>query len=148
MYNTVGFRIAMIPIPEADSVGDGIPDSWRSQYFGGDGSATNAQSCAAADPDNDGLDNRSEFVADTNPTNELSRFEIQDITRQVSRAIVSFPSSARRTYTLLSHTNLTSGAWGSVIGQTDIRGKDGTLSLTNTAPDAPACFFRISVQVP
>jgi len=148
MYNTVGFRIAMIPIPEADSVGDGIPDSWRSQYFGGDGSATNAQSCAAADPDNDGMDNRNEFVADTNPTNDLSRFEIQDITRQVSRAIVSFPSSARRTYTLLSHTNLTSGAWGSVIGQADIRGKDGTLSLTNTAPDAPACFFRISVQVP
>ncbi len=43
-----------------DSVGDGIPDQWRAQYFGGDGTTTNADSCAActsANPRAHGLTN-------------------------------------------------------------------------------------------
>jgi hypothetical protein len=56
-----------------DSVGDGIPDWWRAQYFGGDGSTTNADSSATNDFDNDGLDNLGEYFADTIPTNGQSR---------------------------------------------------------------------------
>ena len=37
-----------------DHVGDGIPDGWRRQYFGGSGMVTNPLSCATADPDGDG----------------------------------------------------------------------------------------------
>ena len=33
-----------------DSVGDGIPDWWRAQYFGGNGTTTNALSCATCRP--------------------------------------------------------------------------------------------------
>ena len=59
-----------------DHVGDGIPDSWRQQYFGGDGTTTNDQSCALCDPDGDGMDNRSEFIAGTNPTDSDSSLRI------------------------------------------------------------------------
>jgi len=45
-YNTVGFRIVMIPSAPTDSIGDGIPNWWRARYFGGDGTTTNATSCA------------------------------------------------------------------------------------------------------
>ena len=55
-----------------DSVGDGLPDEWRAQYFGGNGMATNAQSCAACDPDGDGRSNAEEYLADTQPTNAAS----------------------------------------------------------------------------
>ena len=50
-------RNAALGIPNwtlGDTVGDGIPDWWRSQYFGGAGTTTNAASCASCDPDHDG----------------------------------------------------------------------------------------------
>jgi outer membrane lipoprotein-sorting protein len=54
---------------QLDTVGDGIPDWWRIKYFGGDGTTTNVQSRAWADPDGDGYDNWEEFTAVTGPTN-------------------------------------------------------------------------------
>ena len=56
-----------------DSVGDGIPNSWRSQFFGGDGTTTNSQSCASCDPDSDGLTNLQEYQRGTDPTNAQSK---------------------------------------------------------------------------
>jgi uncharacterized repeat protein (TIGR03803 family) len=55
-----------------DSVGDGIPDTWRIQFFGGDGTSTNVLSCATADPDGDGLSNQQEFLAGSNPNDASS----------------------------------------------------------------------------
>jgi alpha-tubulin suppressor-like RCC1 family protein len=50
-----------------DSVGDGIPDWWRQQYFGGDGTTTDSTSCASCDPDGDGLTNLQEYQAGRDP---------------------------------------------------------------------------------
>lgn len=61
---------------DVDTVGDGIPDWWRAKYFGGNGATTNADSGAAVDFDNDGLNNLSEYLADTDPTNAVSRLAI------------------------------------------------------------------------
>jgi hypothetical protein len=58
--NTNLFAYTVVP---RDSVGDGIPDWWRAQYFGGTGTTTNAWSCATADPDQDGVDNYREYIA-------------------------------------------------------------------------------------
>jgi hypothetical protein len=65
-------------LSNADSVGDGIPDWWRRQYFGGDGKTTDSVSCAACDPDGDGASNREEYNADTHPTNRTSYLRIAD----------------------------------------------------------------------
>ncbi len=65
-----------------DHVGDGIPDSWRQQYFGGDGMTTNNQSCATCDPDGDGMGNLAEFVAGTSPIDSESAFRITSIVIQ------------------------------------------------------------------
>lgn len=51
-----------------DSVGDGISDWWRVLYFGGNGTTTNASSCATCDPDGDGMNNLTEFLDGTVPT--------------------------------------------------------------------------------
>lgn len=48
----------------ADTDGDGLPDWWEIQYFGGPTAAD-----ANADPDNDGLTNLEEFIRGTDPTN-------------------------------------------------------------------------------
>lgn len=63
----------LIIASSVDTVGDGIPDWWRAQFFGGSGNTTNAVSGATSDVDQDGGDNLDEYLADTNPTNAASR---------------------------------------------------------------------------
>jgi hypothetical protein len=65
-----------------DSVGDGIPDFWRAQYFGGSGMTTDSLSCAACDGDGDGFTSLQEYLAGTDPTNNASAFRIIGITSQ------------------------------------------------------------------
>jgi hypothetical protein len=73
-----------------DSVGDGIPDWWRAKYFGGTGTTTNNLSCAACDPDGDGMSNGQEYVADTNPTNAASRLAIIGVRPQTNGLGISW----------------------------------------------------------
>ena len=71
-------------------MGDGIPDSWRAQFFGGTGTTTNNQSCALCDPDGDGQNNLAEFLSGTVPTNSASAFRITAI----SFVVLAIPASA------------------------------------------------------
>lgn len=52
-----------------DGNGDGLPDDWQSQYFGGD---SNGWTAAATDPDGDGASNLRELLAGTNPKDASS----------------------------------------------------------------------------
>jgi PKD repeat protein len=131
----------------ADSVGDGIPDWWRAQYFGGPGQATNSQSCATCDPDGDGANNYAEYVADTNPTNALSRFRIQSVSKSASFT-VSYPSSASRKYTLYYSTNLALGGWTNLPAQTGIWGSGDMDALTDPASSGGQRFYRVGVHLP
>ena len=132
-----------------DSVGDGIPDWWRAQYFGGTGAITNALSCATADPDGDGMSNYQEYLAGTNPTNAASVFKIQGITNNASGLTVSFQSAWGRNYMLYSSTNLASGAWTAVPSQPVVLGDGGVDLLTDSATAASTQhFYRIGVQLP
>jgi hypothetical protein len=130
-----------------DSVGDGIPDLWRAQYFGGLGTTTNAISCATCDPDGDGANNYQEYIADTNPTNALSYFHLQGIT-PLPNVTVAFQSSSNRNYTLYADDNLSTGIWSSVSGQINVSGTGGILTLTNPQPADLQMFFRVGVQLP
>jgi hypothetical protein len=130
-----------------DHVGDGIPDGWRRQYFGGNGTTTNANSCATCDPDHDGVDNCHEYFADTNPTNAQSCLRIQGVTNATGLKVF-FQSSASRKYTLYSTANLTSGAWTNIPSQTGIPGSGGLDALTDPAPTGDQRFYRIGVSLP
>ena len=56
-----------------------LSDWWRALYFGGDGSTTNAQSCATCDADGDHANNWQEYIANTIPTDPDSLFRITAI---------------------------------------------------------------------
>ncbi len=140
-------RLVRTTSANEDTVGDGIPDWWRRQYFGGHGTTTNSQSCVTCDPDGDGAVNYSEYVADTNPTNALSYFHIQSVSNATSFAVF-YQSSASRKYTLYCRINLTSGTWTNIPSQTDLPGSGGVDMLTDSSPADTQRFYRIGVRVP
>lgn len=111
-----------------DSVGDGLPDEWRAQYFGGSGMSTNAQSCAACDPDGDGRTNAEEYQADTNPTNAASNLRMLSVDPQAGGVELRWTGGTGVTQIVEYRTSLndTNTAWLSW--------------LTNLPPTAPTNF--------
>jgi len=128
--------------PESDSNGDGIPDGWCQRY----GFNPLDDGVASGNPDNDAYNNFQEWLADTNPTNALSFFQIQTLTNRLA-AQITLPSSSNRNYSLFYRSNISGGSWVAVPGQTGIPGTGGFLILqdTNTAFQR---YYRVGVSIP
>lgn len=130
-------------LASADSNGDGIPDGWLQQF----GLNPVEPGTALGNPDNDPHTTLEEWIADTNPTNALSYFQLAGISNGPPLSI-SFLGSTNRLYTLTSATGLVAGVnWEAVPGQTDVRGAGGT-SLLNATNSSGSEFFRVRVRVP
>ena len=127
-----------------DSVGDGIPDVWRAMYFGGDGSLTNSQSAAMADPDGDGLTNWQEAQAGTSPTNALSVLRLNGVVTP-GGLMFSFQSVAGHRYQLETAENLVSPAWIPVLY--NILGNGGQKSAKFNTGSASKGFFRLYLVI-
>jgi alpha-glucosidase len=129
-----------------DSVGDGIPDSWRARYFGSTtnnyfGNTTNSQSCAACDPDGDGMNNLQEYLAGTDPTNSASVFHVTAVQPSGPDYLVSFTSVTGKVYDVESCTDLVSVAWSVVTNS--LAGNNGILQITDPgAASVPQRFYR------
>ncbi len=131
-------------LPDADSNGDGIPDGWTWQY----GLNPADPNVASENPDNDPQTTGEEWGADTDPTDPLSYFRIQDIAIGPPLT-VSFQSSSNRQYSLLCSTNLVGGnGWSPVAGQTNVPGNGGLDSLGDANPTALQKFYQIGVSLP
>jgi hypothetical protein len=109
----------------ADSVGDGIPDWWRAQYFPNqpagnqNGTMTNHLSCATCDADGTGQDNAFKYIAGLNPTNRSSVFtlSVASVTNAPREFNLIFsPVVAGRTYTPQFCTNLVGATWAALTG--------------------------------
>src|SRR5207249_1547075 len=106
--------------PPLDSVGDGIPDAWRLQYFG-DPTNITSSSCATCDADGTGQNNLFKYVAGLDPTNPASifLFSIADVTAQPNRKSLIFqPPTAGRFYVPQFRLDLTTGTWATLTGIT------------------------------
>lgn len=102
---TYGFAVAERNFTDHDQ--DGMADGWERSMMG---STNPPASGLNGDMDQDGVDNRGEFMAGTDPSNVLSRLEITAIRPVVSGAIVEWRSAPLRTYRLMLSTNLMDGA--------------------------------------
>lgn len=134
-------------VSSLDSVGDGIPDWWRAKHFGGDGKTITSTSAATSDPDHDGMNNFSEYIADSIPTNPLSALSVRTIS-MTNGFTLTFASSVSRNYTLYYSIDLTSGLWTAIPSQTNIPGSGSIDALTDPSPTGPRRFYRIEVQLP
>ena len=138
-----------------DSVGDGISDSWRAQYFAKvdpTGATTNDFSCAACDADGTGQNNLFKYVTGLDPTNPASVFLLQ-ITSSTNRPpqnnLLFTPLALGRSYTPQFTTNLASGSWFPLTTWTGPVTNNGSqVTITDTNPIPPQEFYRIGISLP
>jgi hypothetical protein len=135
----------------ADSVGDGIPDWWRAQYFGGGGTNTNSVSCATCDADATGQKNLFKYVAGLDPTNPASVFvlKIANVTGQPTQKNLIFnPLATGRTYTTQFTTNLVGTTYATLpgIGGPTTNGTEVTVTDLNAVEKQK--FYRIRISLP
>ena len=92
-----------------DNDADGQADAWETNYAG---FSTNNAADALLDFDGDGMINRDEFVAGTNPTDALSLLQI--ILSTTNTSTLEFVAQTNLDYTVQFRTNLSSALWNSL----------------------------------
>jgi hypothetical protein len=86
-----------------DSDGDGLPDDWEQQYFGGNANPGD-------DPDGDGMSNLAEYKAGSDPTDPNSRFAFISVQPHAQGGIlVQWSSAQGEAYELQRSSDLVTG---------------------------------------
>ena len=124
----------------ADSVGDGVPDTWRASYFTGNGTTTNNQSAASADPDGDGMSNFREYQTGTSPVDGQSVLRLEGIVFG-SNAALNFQSTAGYRYRLETTETLTLPVWQPILYNITGDGMQKHIGLNSG--NASKRFFRL-----
>lgn len=130
-------------IRRLDTDGDGIPDWWAAQYFGGP-----TRCNPNLDSDSDNFTNYQEFLAGTDPTESSSLLALgMDISSDGIR--LSWPSAAGRVYSVWTTPALTND-FSLVEGNIEA---DPPLNLytipkDENAEEQSSAFFRLSVTYP
>jgi hypothetical protein len=82
-YATLSLTVTLTPF-----------ETWQFQYWG----CTNCpQAASSADPDGDGVDNQSEFLAGTSPTNNASVFRISTAAPDGNNIVITWTTAGGRT---------------------------------------------------
>ena len=132
----------------ADDDVDGIADVWERENF------TNLTSAnALTDADGDGISDKDEYLADTNPNDSNSKLRIIDHLVQFrpnegyNDWDVTFTSSPRRLYRIQTSTDLGATPWLDASGLFPGSAGSSTTQEISVQP-APKNFLRVSVAKP
>jgi hypothetical protein len=87
---------------------DGLDDDFQRTYFS---PFTSPQAAPNFDADGDGMDNNSEFVAGTNPTDALSLLRMLSPSNGPSGPTIAWESVSGRRYQVFVRSNATEGSW-------------------------------------
>ncbi|HWN94088.1 MAG TPA: lamin tail domain-containing protein [Methylomirabilota bacterium] len=129
----------------ADNDRDGMADAWEALY----GMNSNNAADAPLDSDADGMINRDEYVAGTNPTNSLSLLKLTMTTSNLSLTttnfgVLEFVAQTNIGYTIQYRTNLNADNWALLLNIAPQASQVRTVQVNapNQAPD-PTRFYRI-----
>jgi hypothetical protein len=135
-----------IPDNFGSYAGDNLADDWQFDHFGLD----NPLAAPLLDPDDDGQNNRFEFIAGLVPTDPLSRFSlvIAPVPGQPGQKNVVFdPIIAGRTYTVMTSPDLTPGSWDPLAdGTASDEGAQRT--VTDPAASETKKFYTVEIVKP
>ncbi len=99
-----------------DTVGDGIPDWWRQQYFGGSGATTNVPgSCATCDADGTGQNNLFKYLAGLDPTNPASVFCLLSLVPEKAGFLATWSCVGGHDYALQATTGSGDGSYSNMF---------------------------------
>ena len=127
-----------------DDDADGLSDQWEYDWFG---SATNA--VGTDDPDGDGVDNRGEFLADTDPTDPVSFLRVETLSGAPFE--FTFPARTTRVYRVGYVDDALDAIWASASGTvTDVEGAASWVDVPGNAPPAPGPLraYRVETGLP
>jgi hypothetical protein len=128
--------------PTGDLDGDGIPNYWEQQY------GTTTGLTVSADNDSDDFTNFEEYLADTNPTNAASFFEMSGFMASAVQTVY-FTGSTARQYQVFYTTNdlaATNVVWFAAhTNKIAGTGVNSAITVTNTQEKA---FYRLRVTQP
>jgi uncharacterized repeat protein (TIGR01451 family) len=120
---------------------DGLPDAWELANFGTLAFGPND------DPDHDGMSNRAEYFAGTNPNSAASVLRLTGVTRQPSGVVLNWQGGTNVTYYLQRSPTI-----GSIAAWSDIYTNPPSSSSTGTFTDLNASsavnHYRIRVPTP
>ncbi len=126
-----------------DANADGLPDAWERLYFGT--TSVNPD----ADADGDGLSNKEEYLAGTNPTNSLSKLEIiaSTFASGGTNGSLTWSSVPTRGYFIEKALDLSAPVWtDSGLGEIFPTGSTTTRAFTDTS--ALMRFYRVEAVRP
>jgi hypothetical protein len=98
------------------------------------------------DSDGDGVNDRDEFAADTNPHDPEDYFTYST-TMEKNVIAISYQSSVLRVYTLQCNENINADQWVDVAGQTRVPGSGGIDTLSDVMSKQSSAY-RVIVELP
>lgn len=137
---TTGGRLDLLRL--ADSSGNGLPDWWEDQFFGG------VSLDPSTDADSDGRTNFDEFVTGTHPQDASSYFTVIGTSFVgPSNFELSAPTLTGRSYQLEWSSSLSAESWTD-IGPLE-RGTGAIMSFDDEQPGSPSPkrFYRVRAEL-
>jgi hypothetical protein len=127
-----------------DYAGDGLPDAWQILHFG----ESNPGAAPAADPDADGQDNQTEYLAGTDPNDAASFLQLRfgPDPAPGAKSLLFTPFLPDRTYTLEWSATL-AAPWTVLPDAPTPAAMPGEGEFTDT-PAEPRTYYRVRITVP
>jgi hypothetical protein len=123
----------------ADADGDGVGDAWEST----NGFNPTIAADALLDTDSDGMNNKDEFYAGTDPRDPLSCLKLYVQRRLVSSGVdLSFTAMSNRNYTLQFSAQPRGSAWTTLTNVPTMT-TNRNLLIPHPSPGAASRFYRI-----